>query len=101
MEFLVHVKRGDEALGFDEIAHELQDWARGQDDYEDDESDACAAEALAEALCTCHGSWPRSDTGHGARDSLRDTGSFRASFDNGLAVFEVRYAPSDEAEKPA
>jgi hypothetical protein len=91
LEFTANITPGDEGQGFDKIAHALDDWAREQDDYEDDDSDASAAEALSEALCTCHGGWPRSDTARDALESLRRDGYFRAAFDAGFTVFEVRY----------
>jgi hypothetical protein len=100
MGFTVCINRRDEEEGFDEIAHELRDWARAQGGYEDDDPDAYAAEALSESLCTCHGNWPRSDTARDPLNLLLDTGSFRVSFDHGFTVFEVRYASPDETEKP-
>jgi len=33
MGFTVCINRGDEEEGFDEIAHELRDWARAQGGY--------------------------------------------------------------------
>lgn len=95
-EFSAVIYPGEEAGAFDDMAHALQEWARQQDDYEDDDSDATVAEASAEAFCTCHGGWPRSDAALDALANLREQGCYHEAFDNGFTVFEIRYTEGPE-----
>lgn len=88
---MIDIPRGAESIGFDSLAHALEDWVEANEDHTDAD-EISGATSDAEAFCTCHGDWPRSGTSSDALETLKANGVFAVTLNSGFDRFEIRYS---------